>query len=104
MITNKFTFAAPQNDLAHTLSPNYVTDSNDPDTYSYYEKTHESWWTIGATIVEDHYYWINEFEATHPVYGSVKGDFDILVIATSELGFNNFIENHPYDEWDYQDI
>ena len=82
-----FTFIAPQESgLAHTLPVSCVTDSENLDTRIWYEKTHESGWTITANIVEDYYAWINEFEATHPVYGSVKGDFDILVIASSEIG------------------
>lgn len=104
MITNKFAFIAPQNGLVHTLRQECVTDIEYPDTSICHQKTHDSGWTISALLNDgDGYYYISEFEATHPVYGSVKGDFDILVIATSELGFNNFIENHPYDEWDYQD-
>ncbi len=64
-----------------------MTDIEYPDTSIYHEKTHGSRWTISATLNDgDGFSWINEFEATHPVYGYVKGDFDILVIASSEIG------------------
>lgn len=104
MRLRKFTFTASQNGLAHTLRQECVTDIEYPDTSICHEKTHGSRWTISATLNDgDGFSWINEFVATHPVYGYVKGDFDILVIASSEIGFSHFIENHPYDEWDYQD-
>lgn len=66
--------------------------------------THESGWSISGEIHEDYYEWVNEFEAVHPVYGRVWGDFDSEVFADSEEGFQDFYKNHPPDEWDYWDI
>lgn len=66
--------------------------------------THESGWTISGEVHEDYYYWVNAFEATHPVYGEVKGDFESTVEATSKEGYDHFIANHPPENWDYWDI
>lgn len=66
--------------------------------------THESGWTITGKIHEDYYAWVNDFEAIHPVFGKVWGDFENEVFADSEAGFNHFYENHPPTEWDYGDI
>ena len=92
MIIKKFgiDFISPGGAL--TLYPSYITELN------------ESGWVISGTIHEDYYEWVNEFEAIHPVYGKVWGDFEIEVFADSEEGFNNFYENHPPNAWDYDDI
>jgi len=76
---------------AHTLAPEYIG-------------THDSGWTISGEIKEDYYEWVNEFEANHPVYGKVWGNFESTVYATTESAYQHFIENHPPKEWDYADI
>lgn len=63
-----------------------------------------SGWTILGEVQEDYYQWVNYFEAYHPDYGWVKGDFEDEVQAESEEAFNHFMEHHPYEEWDYGDI
>ena len=63
-----------------------------------------SGWTVEGQIVEDYYEWVNEFEATHPVYGKIKGDFETEVTADSQEGLDHFLTNHPFQEWDYWDI
>lgn len=65
---------------------------------------HENGWTISGTVSEDYYVWINEFHASHPIFGSVGGDFEDFIYASSEEAFENFLEHYPYDEWDYYDI
>jgi hypothetical protein len=64
----------------------------------------ESGWTIEAHICEDWYEWINDFEAFHPFFGRVWGDFQDTIYTDSETGFQHFYENHPPQEWDYEDI
>jgi hypothetical protein len=64
----------------------------------------ESGWTITGETHNDYYSWVNYFEATHPKYGWVRGDFEREVIAESENGFNHFIKFHQPEEWDYWDI
>jgi len=88
---------------ALTLRPSDVgVTGDDLGLHTY---THErSGWTITGKVVEDHYTWINEFKATHPLYGSVKGNFERKVVATSEARFNHFYKNHPPESWDYEDI
>jgi hypothetical protein len=39
-----------------------------------------------------------------PVYGTVHGDFEEKIVATSEEAYNHFIKHHKPDVWDYQDI
>ena len=63
-----------------------------------------SGWTVEGQIHEDWYEWVNEFEATHPDFGRVWGDFENIVYADSEEGFAHFYEHHEPIEWDYWDI
>jgi len=64
----------------------------------------ESGWEIKGEVIEDWYEWVNAFEATHPDFGRVWGDFESFVYADSEQGFKHFYENHPPTSWDYWDI
>lgn len=64
----------------------------------------ESGWNIDGVIHEDYYKWVKAFEATHPVYGKVWGDFEKKVSADSKEGYENFVKNHPPEMWDYYDI
>jgi hypothetical protein len=66
--------------------------------------THPDGWTVSGEINEDYFEWVNEFEASHPRYGRVWGDFEYEVHADSEEGFNDFVKYHPPHEWDYWDI
>jgi hypothetical protein len=73
----------------------------DPDVIGYSEL---SGWTISAEIQRDHYTWINHFEATHPKYGYVKGDFEKSISATSKIAYDHFMRHYTVDHWDYWDI
>lgn len=88
MITHVFNVEYPN---AHTLEPSYLG-------------SHSSGWTISGEIHEDFYEWVNEFEATHPIYGKVWGDFETEVYSETLQGYEHFIRNHPPEEWDYGDI
>lgn len=61
-------------------------------------------WFITATIYEDYFSWVNEFEATHPLLGRVWGNFEETVWATSQEAHDDFIKHNPFSEWDYRDI
>ena len=63
-----------------------------------------SGWTITGDVQEDYFEWVNYFEATHPVFGWVRGDYEDVVEAKSKKAYAHFIENHPPYEWDYWDI
>lgn len=65
---------------------------------------HASGWVISGVIHEDYFEWVNEFEAVHPDFGRVWGDFEEVVYADSEEAFEHFYKNHPPNEWDYWDI
>jgi hypothetical protein len=65
--------------------------------------TNESGWAITGEIHEDYYYWVNDFEAKKGKWW-VKGNFEGIVEASSEKAYEDFIKNHPYNEWDYGDI
>lgn len=87
---------------ALTLETSAVTESNmQSGTHS---RTHDSGWTITGEIHEDYFVWVNEFEATHPKFGRVWGDFEHTVYADSEEGFQHFWEHHEPEAWDYHDI
>lgn len=65
---------------------------------------HSSGWEIFGEIINNYYEWVNQFEAEHPIYGKVYGDFEDVVFADSEEGFQHFFNNHPPTAWDYRDI
>lgn len=66
--------------------------------------THTDGWAISGEIHEDYYKWVNAFEAAHPVYGKVWGNFETTVYAESEEGYDHFVQHHPPEDWDYWDI
>lgn len=59
---------------------------------------------IEGEVWEDYFEWVNEFQAVHADFGRVWGDFEDIVYADSEEGFNDFYKNHPPQSWDYWDI
>lgn len=67
-------------------------------------RTHPDGWAITGAISEDYYVWVNGFEATHPMFGRVEGDFETAVFASSEAAFADFYEKHQPSAWDYYDI
>jgi hypothetical protein len=87
---------------ARTLPPESVTDCR--ESCGVFTKTHPSGWTITGEVHEDYYYWVNEFTAHHPEYGSVRGDFENKVYVDSHDALNHFVKNHPPEDWDYHDI
>lgn len=88
---------------ARTLNPEEVLENHKGEV-GVYSRTHSDGWTIRGRIAEDYYYWINDFEAIHPVYGRVWGNFEFEVYADSKTGYELFVKNHPYQRWDYYDI
>jgi hypothetical protein len=85
-LKNEFKFYS-----ACTLDPRHLGDN-------------DSGWFIRGEVVVDYYEWVNIFEAMHPVYGVVHGDFEVKIVATSEEAYNHFIKHHKPDVWDYHDI
>lgn len=76
---------------AYTLSPDAIGNN-------------DSGWTIVGEVHEDYYEWVNDFEATHPVFGRVWGNFEDEVYADSLEAYKHFVEHHPPENWDYGDI
>ena len=67
-------------------------------------RTHDrTGWTITGRISGDYYVWVNSFEAHHPEYGKVWGDFELEVYAETEEGFADFYKNHTPKAWDKWD-
>jgi hypothetical protein len=60
-------------------------------------------WVIKGDIQEDHYEWVNEFEATKDDM-RVWGDFEKTIYSNSIEALNNFMKSCPPEEWDYHDI
>jgi hypothetical protein len=96
---------------ACTLDSNEVKDDETNIDYTkIYTKTHSSGWTISGRIHDDYFQWVNEFYATHPIYGTISGDFESKIYilpnidVNSENLFNDFWENHTPNIWDYMDI
>lgn len=99
MITKTFGVDFYSADGALTL-PSELVGHSMPHVW----KIHSSGWAIRGEIKEDWSDWVNEFEAVHPVFGKVWGDFDKLVYADSEEAFEHFFGCHTPEAWDYQDI
>lgn len=97
-VEKKF-FSAP----AFTLNPEEVLDNHTNETGTYVRE-HPDGWTISGRIVEDYYYWVNDFEASHPVYGRVWGNFEDEVYCDTEEGYEHFMKYHHPCAWDYYDI
>ena len=76
---------------ARTLLPEYIGNN-------------KSGWVISGTVHEDYYEWVNSFEAYHPTFGIVFGDFEDVVFYSSEKALEHFLKNHHYESWDYYDI
>lgn len=88
---------------ALTLNPEEVCESGSGQC-GMFTRTHADGWTITGKVVEDYYYWVNEFWAEHPTLGKVWGDYEHEVVADSEEAFNDFYAKHPPHAWDYGDI
>lgn len=102
MITKKFGVDFDSAGGALTLYPSEVTDSG--EFGGRHTRKHPDGWTISGEIHEDYHVWVNEFEAIHPTFGRVWGNFEREVFADSEEGFAHFYANHKPEAWDYGDI
>lgn len=88
---------------ALTLSPSDV-GAEGRDKTGHFSTTHADGWTITGYVHEDHFRWVNDFEATHEKYGKVWGNFEDEVHADCEEGFQHFWDHHQPEAWDYGDI
>jgi hypothetical protein len=61
-------------------------------------------WVVTGEVHEDYYEWVNYFEANHPSFGRVWGDFESEVHADSQEAYDDFIKNFQPESWDYHDI
>lgn len=89
--------------MAITLEPEQVCENHSCQTGEH-SRTHADGWTIRGDIFEDYCYWVNDFEAEHPIYGKVCGNFEEKVWASSKKAFKHFYEHHAPTVWDYHDI
>jgi hypothetical protein len=64
----------------------------------------DSGWTIEGEIQQDYFSWVNKFKASHPVHGTVEGDFEDEIQATSREAYDHFVQYHQPELWDYLDI
>ena len=81
----------PAHHAARTLGPKVIGEN-------------PSGWTILGEVRDDHYSWVNYFEASHPTLGWVRGDYEDVVEAKSKKAYDHFTKHHPPSEWDYWDI
>lgn len=95
-----------------TLNTSEVTAKNIscehiiPGRKKIYHRTHEDDWCISGEIKSRCYqgiteFFVKQFQAEHPVYGKIMGDFEIEVYADSEEGFQHFYTHHKPVIWDY---
>lgn len=104
MINKKFGVHFTSEGGALTLLPSEVSDIGFTYEGHLQTKSHPDGWSISAVVIEDSVEWVNYFQAKHPIFGKVWGDFEKEVFADSEEGFNDFISKHKPIEWDYSDI
>lgn len=70
-----------------------------------YQRYHkESGWTIDGQLYQDYYCWVEDFKASHPIYGTLEGDFNCEVTASSDEAWHDFLKHHPYDDFCPGDI
>jgi hypothetical protein len=100
----KQAFTSQFNSQARTLEPEEVFGPTWGKQTGQHSYTHPDGWTICGEIHEDYFYWVNDFEATHPVLGWVKGNFETEVCASSREAYDDFVRKHEAIEWDYYDI
>ncbi len=89
--------------MAITLEPEQVCEAHSSQL-GMHSRTHDDGWTIHGAIHEDYIMWVNDFEAEHPIFGKVRGNFESQVWADSQEGFEHFYKNHTPHIWDYDDI
>lgn len=96
---------------ALTLKPSEVCElyeDNPKDrelpTHELCKRKHADGWVIQGYIQEIYYTWVNRFDARHPKFGRVWGDFDNLVYFDKREGLEDFIRKHRPYMWDYFDI
>jgi len=59
------------------------------------ERHQTSGWAIQGTIVQGETMdWVESFEASHPLYGDIWGNFNSNVYAETEEAFQDFYTNH----------
>ena len=102
MIIKKYGVDFHSEESSLTLNPSEV--SEEIVNEGTHTRTHESGWTITGMVLEDYFSWVNEFTAHHPDHGFVAGDFEELVLASSERAFDHFYEHHTPEEWECGDI
>lgn len=83
------TFSAPFYSLALSSVTHYLEPAGGT-----YRRKHPSGWTITGDIVRG-VNWVKDFEADHPVYGTVWGSFSREIFADSDAGLTHFIAHHP---------
>ena len=102
VIEKKFGIDFKSEGGALTLNPSEVAEGSEES--GTHERKHNDGWTIKGEIYEDYYTWVNDFEAEHPKFGKVWGNFEGSVFADSEEGFKDFFTKHEPSAWDYWDI
>ena len=106
MITKEFGKDFNSEGGALTLSPSEISEIavSEDDSRNVFERLHPDGWKISGIVHADYYVWVNAFEAVHPTYGKVWGDFEDKVFADTEEGYNHFYKHHTPESWDYGDI
>lgn len=90
--------------LAHTLDAEEVCENHNGVKTGYFSRTHADGWTISGVVREDWFVWVNDFEAHHPTFGRVWGNFEESVSADSKEGYEAFYASHGPTTWDYGEI
>ena len=102
MITKEFGKDFSSSCGALTLGVHEVSD-DDPKS-GIHTKIHDDGWVIKGEVHGDYDTWVNHFNAVHPYYSIVEGDFENEIHATSQEGFDHFWKHHEPEAWDYWDI
>jgi hypothetical protein len=98
------TFEKSFSSQAITLRPYEVYGPCKKQASGWHQFTHSDGWTICGVVSEDYYLWVNDFDASHPTLGWVKGNFESEVRARSRKAYEDFVSKHEPHFWDYDDI
>ena len=67
------------------------------DKYCKLTHIHADGWTITGKLHADWFITVEDFTATHPKFGILKGNFAKKITATSKEAYEHFIANHRVD-------
>lgn len=67
-------------------------------------KVFDGWTVIPEEVHSDHFTWVNDFSATHTLFGYVKGNLTSTIYTSSLQALQHFLRAVPHTDFDKNDI